>query len=240
MNTELAIFDPLTKQITEFVAPAAKIKVIDHGSCADAVESAKEVKSYEKRIETLRKQLVSPLNDRVKQINAFAAAISEPLEKVERHLKSEVLTFNHEQEKKRQAEIARIEKEQELELRRIAKETKAEKKGVEDENQKLAIGAMKEAEAQVVNKEARSEVKAIEETALKGVRKTWKAEVMLEASVPREFLSIDMKKINAALRAGVREIPGVRIFEETSLSLGANTSVPDAAIAQDYFRGSAS
>lgn len=46
------------------------------------------------------------------------------------------------------------------------------------------------------------------------VRKAWKAEVEDDAQVPREYLAVDMKRINDAVRMGVREIPGVRIYED--------------------------
>lgn len=46
--------------------------------------------------------------------------------------------------------------------------------------------------------------------------KTWKAEIISEADVPREFCSVDMKKINDAVKMGIRAVSGVRIYEETS------------------------
>jgi hypothetical protein len=52
-------------------------------------------------------------------------------------------------------------------------------------------------------------------------RKRWKAEVIDEAAVPRQFLVVDTKAINAAVRDGVREIPGVRIEQVDELSVRA-------------------
>jgi hypothetical protein len=46
------------------------------------------------------------------------------------------------------------------------------------------------------------------------VRKVWKAEILDESQVPREFCIPDMKLINQAVKGGIREIAGVRIFED--------------------------
>lgn len=50
-------------------------------------------------------------------------------------------------------------------------------------------------------------------------KKRWVAEVFDEQSVPREYLMIDQVKINAAVRAGERDIPGVKIFQKSDLAM---------------------
>lgn len=50
-------------------------------------------------------------------------------------------------------------------------------------------------------------------------RKRWVATVIDETRVPREYLSIDQKAINAAVKAGVREIPGVTIEQQDELAI---------------------
>ena len=44
--------------------------------------------------------------------------------------------------------------------------------------------------------------------------KTWKHEVTDPDQVPREYLTVDEKKIRAAVKDGVRSIPGVNIYED--------------------------
>ncbi|MDI6756024.1 MAG: hypothetical protein QME78_16750, partial [Thermodesulfobacteriota bacterium] len=46
-------------------------------------------------------------------------------------------------------------------------------------------------------------------------RKTWLFEILNEIEIPREFLKTDESRIRQAIKMGVREIPGVRIFEDT-------------------------
>jgi hypothetical protein len=50
----------------------------------------------------------------------------------------------------------------------------------------------------------------------------WKATVIDEAAVPRQYLKVDMGAINAAVRAGVREIDGCEIKREAGLAVSAN------------------
>lgn len=53
-------------------------------------------------------------------------------------------------------------------------------------------------------------------------RKTWKAVIENPGIVPREYCDPVQSKINAAVKLGAREIPGVRIFEEESASVRTN------------------
>jgi flagellar biosynthesis GTPase FlhF len=46
--------------------------------------------------------------------------------------------------------------------------------------------------------------------------KTWKFEILDILLVPREYLIVNDKKLREVIHAGFRDIPGVRIFEESS------------------------
>lgn len=50
-------------------------------------------------------------------------------------------------------------------------------------------------------------------------RKRWVAEVIDIEQVPRQYLVVDQAALNAAVRSGVREIPGVKIEQKTELSV---------------------
>jgi len=50
-------------------------------------------------------------------------------------------------------------------------------------------------------------------------KKPWIFEIKNESAVPREYLSVDEKKIRDAIRMGIREILGVRIYQETQVNL---------------------
>jgi hypothetical protein len=52
---------------------------------------------------------------------------------------------------------------------------------------------------------------------VKGMTTYWKHEIELDGIVPREYCSPDPVKINAAIKQGVREIKGVRIYSEEKI-----------------------
>ena len=47
--------------------------------------------------------------------------------------------------------------------------------------------------------------------------KRWVFDVVSESKVPRDYLMVDTQKIRQAVRDGIREIPGVEIYQEESL-----------------------
>jgi len=53
----------------------------------------------------------------------------------------------------------------------------------------------------------------------KGLTKRWTFEVQDANQVPREYLTVDEKKIREAVQAGARTIPGVRIYQSESIAL---------------------
>lgn len=65
---------------------------------------------------------------------------------------------------------------------------------------------------------------------IKNARKNPKCEMLDEKLVPREFLVVTLNTaaVLASARAGVKEIPGVRIWWETKVAIGRNTYIPNA------------
>lgn len=54
------------------------------------------------------------------------------------------------------------------------------------------------------------------------MRKVWTHDIEDESKIPREYMTVDVKRIRDAVRAGLREIPGVRIFQDIQTSFRAN------------------
>jgi hypothetical protein len=51
------------------------------------------------------------------------------------------------------------------------------------------------------------------------VGEVWTFEVLDEAEVPAEFKSVDSSKVNLAIKAGLRDIPGLRIFSQARVTV---------------------
>jgi predicted phage tail protein len=56
------------------------------------------------------------------------------------------------------------------------------------------------------------EVKITDGSASMYTRTDWKYDIMDHNEIPREFLTIDEKKVKASIKAGVRNIPGLKIY----------------------------
>ncbi len=65
---------------------------------------------------------------------------------------------------------------------------------------------------------ARSREMFVEDGKLSKVKK-WTWELEDEAAVPRKYLALDAKKIDDAVKQGVRNIPGIKIFEKEEISM---------------------
>lgn len=52
------------------------------------------------------------------------------------------------------------------------------------------------------------------------VRHDWYYEVVTLAQVPTDYLTVDDRKIKALIQSGIREIPGIRIFQSPTLVVG--------------------
>jgi hypothetical protein len=65
---------------------------------------------------------------------------------------------------------------------------------------------------------------------IKNARRPWKCEVTDISKVPREFLIVTLneKAVLAAARGGVKEIPGVRMWQDVQVAIGAKTYMPKA------------
>ncbi len=229
MENQLAQFDQLKADITIYVAPAKSVVVSDKETQMMAMASAKEVVSWKKKVEEKRKELVAPLLERQREINEYAKQLTDPLVGAETHLKRQLIEWDKKLEAERQAELKRIQVEREQkekEAREAAAKQREEAEAMElfgptqdSTRAKLVAEAETERQFTHIDKEARKEEKAVMENKVSGIRSIWKFEITDDLAVPREFLAIDESAIGRAVRSGVREIKGIRIFEEKTMGV---------------------
>jgi len=185
-------------------------------SLVEASEALVGIKARIKRSEELRTFFVKPLNDQVKAINDRFKLAVQPLKDAETLISGKIIDY-------RRKENARIAEERRAEEERQRKEFEAEQAKKMAEAKKLK-GIEKEMAMAEVPQDFTPEVdlkqkkQIITNAGTLKTRLTWKATVLDEMSVPREFLSVDIVKINQAVRSGVREIAGVKIEQVESLN----------------------
>ena len=223
MDAELVVQDPYNlDQVRErFVeydeiidtmgADASQIEVKDDLSIKVAVEMAGQTKQIYKQIEDNRKEIVKEPNKYVKAVNSFAKTFKEPLENIETELKTKIRRYQIEQDRKSREAGIKARKEAEAEQKRLVVEArkKAEtEKKTEDEIEDAVAEVEIVTVAPVVSKVTRTE------TGSASLRKNWAWKEIDFEKIPDEYKTIDTIKINKAVRAGMRNIPGIEIFEE--------------------------
>jgi hypothetical protein len=192
------------------VAQARELTVATPEQARAAVEFLAHIADARRKNENARVFLVKPMNDHVKQINDRFKANAVPLDEADGLVRGKLLAFSQEEQRRLAAEQARIDMER---TRRVAEQWSAEARRLAEEAQQREISA-KSAPATIATT---TELSAGNGRA--STRKRWVATVIDETRVPREYLSIDQKAINAAVKAGVREIPGVTIEQQDELAI---------------------
>jgi len=187
-------------QVDELRARAMALKVTDDETCKDAVALAGAIKSLKSNVEATRKQIVAHPNEFVRAINSFAKGFTEPLDKSEAALKREIGTFQVRQEAQRRAEQEELRRAQAALQAELAAQAKA--------------NGTEAPQVEVVKIPEQKTISRADTGASAHVRKVWVHEVVDLTQVPREYLCLDERQVRDAIKMGVREIPGIKIFEK--------------------------
>lgn len=210
----------LAKQTTDTISLAASVIVEDQGSVEWATVVLGELAKQRKQVETLRLSFTAPLNESLKTINAFFRSLDAPLADVDKMLRGKVLAY-------RGAERRRLAEDQaRLHAERDAKEAAARAAitnpamSLADGRQALAAAdAADEALAQVPVPPAPTVRTALGTTT---VRRVMDFEITDLAQVPADYLQVNAEAVRTAIRRGVRDIPGIRIYEKEILAVSSS------------------
>ncbi len=190
----MADITPIKTEVDTLLYNFQDIEITSPEQYAEASDILKTVQLRAKQIEEKRFSYTRPLDDSKNKIMADFKQVLEPLEKFVSELKVKMIAFAKAEQAKRDQEQREIE----AAALKEAKET-----------------GQSEIVVPVVNEPVKTTRSSLASTT---IRKTWKGKVVDESLVPREYLSVDQVKINAAIRTGVRKIPGVEIAQEENLS----------------------
>ena len=204
-------FDRYLEPANNMLSEAMEYRIKDQASMEHAVAMLGEAVKFGKDLEAQRKKVVKAPNEFVKFVNSLVKKFTDSnkktgiLNEVERVLKKKITEHTVRQE------MARREKEriaqEEAKALQAAIDKEAEAKGIE------AVSLPPIAEAQVDTVTRSSSGASV------SMARVWKAEIVDMEGVERKFCSPDMKKINEAVKAGLREAPGLRIYQDTVAKL---------------------
>lgn len=157
------------------------------------------IANLKKIIEEKRKEYVGPINDHLKAVNEAFKNLTAPLLSADRLLRDKVSAYRQTQERQR------AEQEHINQLRMEAARAEMELKGEITES----VGLVEVVPEQPDHYRA--------EAGTLGTAKIAKWEVADFVQIPDEYKMVDATKIGKVVRAGLRNIPGIRIWEEGSL-----------------------
>lgn len=183
-------------ELREF-AEARVITEVAH--LTPATEDLSIIARLKKALEEKRKEYIKPLQDHVKAINDAFKFLMEPIEVADQVTRKKILAFQAEQERIRQ------EQERINALRIEAAKKEMELKGELTEPVDL-VEVIPEAPDRVET-----------DLGASGMATIWKFEVVDFALLPDRFKMENATLIGKVVRAGEREIPGVRIWSEKNL-----------------------
>ena len=189
------------KSATDAVAASMLFKVETSEQFQQAGDMLVQLKKWQKAVKEKRDGVVKPMKEALAKVDALFKPTLLKLEQAELNLKARVLSYST-----KAREEAR-EKEQKL----LAEATAAQEAGDTNTAMVLATEAM---EATSIQKT----------TSLDGggaLRTSEVTDFEVEdfGKVPHEYFTLDEKKVRAAIRGGVTEIPGIRIFKRSQLAV---------------------
>ena len=196
-----------------------KKKILDYNEEQEKIR-AEEAEIERKRLETIRLKEEQERKQREDEERKIREAEEAKLEAIRKKQEEDRKKIEEEQnenkkkemeiENKRLEEEAKIEAEK-MEIERKNREMETEKKRLEEEKADM--------ERQKVLDKERKKKEQLEATyKVKGVRSRMTFEVIDEEKIPRNYCSSDSKKINEAIKKGIRQIDGVTIFNQKNLA----------------------
>jgi len=236
--------EAINKDIDTFVLKTKTLVIKTKEQMTGATEYLANIVARKKRIEVIRISYTQPLNETLRNINADFKKASAPLEESEGIVKSKMIEYRRveserievkrkkeEEKQRKQDEIRRkkerrqAEKEAKIAEKKLAKENLSKKKAadaqkiIDDEKQAKQDELDKQGEEFVPEVDIKQENTVHSESGAARMRKVWKFEIENEKQIPKAYLTVDEVKIRKAIKGGVREIAGVRIYEDEQVGI---------------------
>lgn len=239
VRKELAKYD---KVLAKMEKESGSLMVSDKPSQTRAIEIAGGAKTLSKSVKKALDTTIGPANEYVKTVRNLFRPVIDRLEAIEKSLKDKAGAFEVQErlaQQKREAEAreearklqAKID--EEARIQREAAEAKAREaveklKKETDEAARVLLQKTVEEETAAAQMETPQVVVPVmvpqqtvtrTETGSGHLRMDWVHEVVDPMLVPRKYLIVDDKAIRADIKAGIREIPGCRIFEKPIMNI---------------------
>lgn len=201
-----AKLEPYEELLAAMKEEAEAIEVADDASAERATALGVQCRKIEKAVEEARSFFKRPALDFGQSIDNLARVYTTKAQAAAGTLSRKVAAFHN---KKKQEELARLKKEQEeaaklqAKLNAEAKATKTDPVQVVIPKAPVAVGPIRSENGKAV------------------IATKWVCIITDPALVPRAYCEPVQKLLNDAVRAGIREIPGCKIEEQSTARFGA-------------------
>jgi len=178
---------------------ADALTIASDADVMDATNDLSIISNLKKAIEEKRKFYVQPITEHIKDVNEAFKSFTEPINYADTTTRQKILDYRAEQGRIRQEqeEINRLrteaaQKEMELKGELTESVNLVETQPDQPQHYRTGMGTL-------------------------GTMLTWHFEVINFALVPDEYKLLDAAKLGKVIRAGLRSIPGIRIYSEETL-----------------------
>lgn len=222
MDQNLMItLEPMQIESYKIEERAKAIVVNDAVSYDNTVLFLKEIAQKKKDFKAQRDKYVKPMKDSIKAIDEKLQEPIKTLEKMEAIVRETLNNYLAEVNRREQERLALEKKKAEEEALRKMEELEHAKlqSGEYDEVTQKAIARTVDHEQNKIVEATTKQEKINLSTSGASVSMVWDFEIIDKAQIPLEFLKVDETAIRNAIRAGEREISGVKIFQKLQLSL---------------------
>ena len=205
-----------TERLTQLLAQVPRVEVTDEESNERATDLLKLIKTSRKKLDEIRKELTGPVDRAVKAVNKyFRETAFLEADSAEKEIKTKMASW-YTIERQRREEAARRRAEAE-EAARLELAEQAEALGQDAAAEAILEGGIETAEAEM--KAAKMGTSRGQHGGTSSARTVWKWKLTDKDQVPREYLTVDRVLINEAVRNGLREIPGIEIYEDVQIAV---------------------
>ncbi len=219
VSSSIQTFAALKSKITEVAQQCKGLVIIDEHSLNTGKELAIKAKKITTAIEDHRKEITKPFFEAKQNIDKVAKELTEGLNEATKALRDQILAYEVEQERKRKEELRRLEEERkrkEEELRKAQEESIADLHSM-SKNGDVELVMLPPELPEIA--ELKQQEMELSQQKSKNIRLYWTFELTDINKVSIDFLILNEKKVKDAIASGVREIPGIRIFQEERLSI---------------------
>lgn len=212
------LINPVEIKAREFLLKIRSSEIINEGDNLKACEFLKEINSYNKTVKSLKSAEEAPFKSSLKEITEKYKNALDFLAEAEKLLRSKISDYAEiKLERLREIQKLDTKRAEEIAIKKLNElQALKESAGDYDEVTKAALISSIDSKVNAVIEEISTADEISVGNSMTTFRKYITFEIVDITKVPAEYLSVDTKAINQAIRNGVRDIPGLKIFEKLS------------------------